>query len=164
MSPESPAKQENSQDMSLEHTVNTGIKAAMLARDETTLRALRAIKAAILLAKTSEGATSGMTAEDEVRMLQKMVKQRKDSLEIFTAQKREDLAQREREEIEVIERYLPARMTPDELREEIGRIIQETGAESLKDLGKVMGVATRRLSGKADGKEVSDMAKSLLAG
>lgn len=144
--------------------MNTGIKAAMLARDEATLRALRAIKAAILLAKTSEGATSGMTAEDEVRMLQKMVKQRKDSLEIFTAQKREDLAQREREEIEVIERYLPARMTPDELREEIGRIIQETGAESLKDLGKVMGVATRRLSGKADGKEVSDMAKSLLAG
>ena len=164
MSPESPAKQENSQDMSLEHTVNTGIKAAMLAREEATLRALRAIKAAILLAKTSEGATSGMTAEDEVRMLQKMVKQRKDSLEIFTAQKRDDLAQREREEIEVIERYLPARMTPDELREEIVRIIQETGAESLKDLGKVMGVATRKLSGKADGKEVSDMAKSLLAG
>jgi uncharacterized protein YqeY len=150
--------------MSLEHTVNTGIKAAMLARDETTLRALRAIKAAILLAKTSEGATSEMTAEDEVRMLQKMVKQRKDSLEIFTAQKRDDLAQREREEIEVIERFLPARMTPEELREEIGRIIQETGAVSLKDLGKVMGVATRRLSGKADGKEVSDMAKSLLAG
>jgi hypothetical protein len=150
--------------MSLEHTVNTGIKAAMLARDETTLRALRAIKAAILLAKTSEGASSGMTAEDEVRMLQKMVKQRKDSLEIFTAQKRDDLAQREKEEIEVIERFLPARMTPEELREEIGRIIQETGAVSLKDLGKVMGVATRRLSGKADGKEVSDMAKSLLAG
>jgi hypothetical protein len=150
--------------MSLEHTVNTGIKAAMLARDETTLRALRAIKAAILLAKTSEGASSGMTAEDEVRMLQKMVKQRKDSLEIFTAQKRDDLAQREREEIEVIERFLPARMTPEELREEIGRIIQETDAVSLKDLGKVMGVATRRLSGKADGKEVSDMAKSLLAG
>ena len=164
MSPESPAKQEKSHDMSLEHTVNTGIKAAMLARDETTLRALRAIKAAILLAKTSEGATSEMTAEDEVRMLQKMVKQRKDSLEIFTAQKRDDLAQREREEIEVIERFLPARMTPEELREEIGRIIQETGAVSLKDLGKVMGVATRRLSGKADGKEVSDMAKSLLAG
>ena len=164
MSPESPAKQEKSHDMSLEHTVNTGIKAAMLARDETTLRALRAIKAAILLAKTSEGASSGMTAEDEVRMLQKMVKQRKDSLEIFTAQKRDDLAQREREEIEVIERFLPARMTPEELREEIGRIIQETGAVSLKDLGKVMGVATRRLSGKADGKEVSDMAKSLLAG
>jgi uncharacterized protein YqeY len=164
VSPESPAKQEKSHDMSLEHTVNTGIKAAMLARDETTLRALRAIKAAILLAKTSEGATSEMTAEDEVRMLQKMVKQRKDSLEIFTAQKRDDLAQREREEIEVIERFLPARMTPEELREEIGRIIQETGAVSLKDLGKVMGVATRRLSGKADGKEVSDMAKSLLAG
>jgi len=164
VSPESPAKQEKSHDMSLEHTVNTGIKAAMLARDETTLRALRAIKAAILLAKTSEGASSGMTAEDEVRMLQKMVKQRKDSLEIFTAQKRDDLAQREREEIEVIERFLPARMTPEELREEIGRIIQETGAVSLKDLGKVMGVATRRLSGKADGKEVSDMAKSLLAG
>lgn len=164
MSPESPAKQEKSHDMSLEHTVNTGIKAAMLARDETTLRALRAIKAAILLAKTSEGASSGMTAEDEVRMLQKMVKQRKDSLEIFTAQKRDDLAQREKEEIEVIERFLPARMTPEELREEIGRIIQETGAVSLKDLGKVMGVATRRLSGKADGKEVSDMAKSLLAG
>jgi uncharacterized protein YqeY len=150
--------------MSLEQTVNGKIKEAMLARDEATLRALRAIKAAILLAKTSEGASAEMTAEDEVRMLQKMVKQRKDSLEIFTGQNRGDLAQREREEIEVIERYLPARMTPEELRDEIGRIIQETGANSPKDLGKVMGVATRRLSGKADGKEVSEMARSLLAG
>jgi uncharacterized protein YqeY len=149
--------------MSLEQTVNGKIKEAMLAREEATLRALRAIKAAILLAKTSEGAAAAMTPEDEVRMLQKMVKQRKDSLEIFLGQKRDDLAQREREEIDVIERFLPARMTPEELRGEILRIMEETGASSLKDLGKVMGLATRRLAGKADGKDVSDMAKSLLA-
>lgn len=150
--------------MSLEQNVNGKIKEAMLARDEATLRALRAIKAAILLAKTSEGSSGDLTADDELRMLQKLVKQRKDSLEIFAAQNRDDLAQREREEIEVIERFLPAKMSSDELREEIGRIIQETGASSLKDLGKVMGVATKRLSGRADGKEVSDMAKSLLSG
>jgi uncharacterized protein YqeY len=149
--------------MSLEHTVNGKIKEAMLAREEATLRALRAIKAAILLAKTSEGSSGELSAEEEVKMLQKLVKQRKDSLEIFTAQNRDDLALREREEIEVIERFLPAKMTPEELREEVGRIIQETGATSIRDLGKVMGVATKRLSGRADGKEVSETAKSLLS-
>ena len=148
--------------MSLEQTVNGKIKEAMRAREEATLRALRAIKAAILLAKTSEGATGSMSAEEEVRMLQKMVKQRKDSLEIFLGQKRDDLARREREEIEVIEKFLPAKMTPEELRGEILRIMEETGAVSPKDLGKVMGLATRRLAGKADGKDVSEMAKSLL--
>jgi uncharacterized protein YqeY len=149
--------------MSLEHTVNGKIKEAMLAREEATLRALRAIKAAILLAKTSEGSSGELSAEEEVKMLQKLVKQRKDSLEIFTAQNRDDLALREREEIEVIERFLPAKMTPEELREEVGRIIRETGATSIRDLGKVMGVATKRLSGRADGKEVSETAKSLLS-
>jgi uncharacterized protein YqeY len=143
--------------------VNGKIKEAMLAREEATLRALRAIKAAILLAKTSEGSSGELSAEEEVKMLQKLVKQRKDSLEIFTAQNRDDLALREREEIEVIERFLPAKMTPEELREEVGRIIQETGATSIRDLGKVMGVATKRLSGRADGKEVSETAKSLLS-
>lgn len=149
--------------MSLEQTVNGKIKEAMLAREEATLRALRAIKAAILLAKTSEGSSGELSAEEEVKMLQKLVKQRRDSLEIFTAQKREDLALREREEIEVIERFLPAKMTPKELREEVLRIIQETGATSIRDLGKVMGVATKMLSGRADGKEVSETAKSLLS-
>jgi uncharacterized protein YqeY len=149
--------------MSLENTVNGKIKEAMLAREEATLRALRAIKAAILLAKTSEGSSGELSAEEEVKMLQKLVKQRKDSLEIFTAQNRDDLALREREEIEVIERFLPAKMTPEELREEVGRIIRETGATSIRDLGKVMGVATKRLSGRADGKEVSETAKSLLS-
>jgi uncharacterized protein YqeY len=149
--------------MSLEQNVNGNIKAAMLARDEARLRSLRAIKAAILLVKTSEGSSGAMTPEDEVRMLQKMVKQRKDSLEIFLAQNRNDLAQREREEIEVIEAFLPERMTQEELRKQISRIIEETGASSLKDLGKVMGPATRALAGKADGKEVSEMAKSLLS-
>ncbi len=149
--------------MSLEQTVNGKIKEAMLAREEATLRALRAIKAAILLAKTSEGSSGELSAEEEVKMLQKLVKQRRDSLEIFTAQNRDDLALREREEIEVIERFLPAKMTPEELREEVGRIIRETGATSIRDLGKVMGVATKRLSGRADGKEVSETAKSLLS-
>lgn len=148
--------------MSLEQTVNGRIKEAMLARDEATLRALRAIKAAILLARTSEGASGGMTGEEELKMLQKMVKQRRDSLEIFQGQGREDLALREREEIAVIETFLPARMTPEELRDEIRRIIEEVGASTPADLGKVMGVASRRLTGKADGREISETARSLL--
>lgn len=138
------------------------LKTAMLAKDEKTLRSLRAIKAAILLAKTSEGAGGELKEEDEIKMLQKLVKQRKDSLEIYQQQNRTDLAQKEEEEIEVIEKFLPKQLSPDELKELLTAIIAETGASSPADMGKVMGMATKRLAGKADGKTISGMVKELL--
>jgi uncharacterized protein YqeY len=149
--------------MALEQKIMTALKAAMLAKDEAALRSLRAIKAAILLAKTSEGAGGELKEEDEVKLLQKLVKQRKDSLEIFTAQNREDLAKKEKEEIEVIEKFLPQQMSADELRTEIAAIIAETGASSPADMGKVMGAASKKFAGKADGKTISTIVKELLA-
>lgn len=148
--------------MSLEQTINEKIKTAMLARDEKSLRALRAIKAAILLAKTAEGGGASITAEEEMKMLQKMVKQRKDSLEIFRNQQRADLAQKEEEEIEVIEQFLPKALSAEELKEALQRIIRELGATSPSDLGKVMGRASKELAGKAEGKAISEMVKSIL--
>lgn len=148
--------------MSLEQKVMAELKTAMLAKDEKTLRSLRAIKAAILLAKTSEGAGGELKEEDEIKMLQKLVKQRKDSLEIYQQQNRTDLAQKEEEEIEVIEKFLPKQLSPDELKELLTAIIAETGASSPADMGKVMGMATKRLAGKADGKTISGMVKELL--
>jgi uncharacterized protein YqeY len=148
--------------MSLETQIMGELKTAMLAKDEKSTRSLRAIKAAILLAKTSEGSTGELKEDDEIKLLQKMVKQRKDSLEIYEQQKREDLAQKEREEIEVIEKFLPNQMSADELRSELKKIIEETGASSTADMGKVMGVATRKLAGKADGKTISATVRELL--
>jgi len=149
--------------MSLELTINSAIKAAMLAKSEAELRALRAIKAAILLAKTAEGGTGDLTEADETKMLQKLAKQRKDSLDIFRQQNREDLARKEEEELEVIERFLPKQMSDSELREALTRIIAETGATSPADMGKVMGAATKQLAGKADGKAISALVKELLS-
>jgi uncharacterized protein YqeY len=149
--------------MSLEKNVNDQLKAAMLAKDEKSLRALRAIKAAILLAKTSEGAGGELKPEDEIKMLQKLVKQRKDSEEIFRQQNRPELAQKEAEEIEVIEKFLPRQMDVEELKAELRRIISEVGAVSPADMGKVMGAATKQLAGKADGKTISTTVKELLA-
>ncbi|MGF6927003.1 uncharacterized protein YqeY [Chitinophaga sp. W2I13] len=138
--------------MSLELNINAEIKAAMLGKKEADLRALRAIKAAILVAKTAEGASGELTEADESKLLQKLAKQRKDSLEIFRAQNREDLAVKEEEELVVIERFLPKQMDEAELRTAITDIIASTGASSPADMGKVMGVATKQLAGKADGK------------
>jgi uncharacterized protein len=149
--------------MSLEKHVNDQLKTAMLAKDEKSLRALRAIKAAILLAKTSEGAGGELKPEDEIKMLQKLVKQRKDSEEIFRQQNRPELAQKEAEEIEVIEKFLPRQMDVEELKVELRRIIAEVGAVSPADMGKVMGAATKQLAGKADGKTISSTVKELLA-
>ena len=149
--------------MSLEQKVMADLKTAMLAKDEKTVRSLRAIKAAILLAKTSEGAAGELKEEDEIKMLQKMVKQRKDSLEIYEQQNRADLAGKEREEIEVIEKFLPKQMSAEELQLEIKKIIAETGAASPADMGKVMGAATKKLAGKADGKTISSVVKELLS-
>lgn len=139
------------------------LKTAMLAKDEAALRSLRAVKAAILLAKTSEGAGGELKEEDEVKLLQKLVKQRKDSLEIFQQQGRSDLAVKEEEEIAVISRFLPAQMSPEEIRAEVSKIIAHTGASSPADMGKVMGAATKLLAGKADGKSISAVVKELLS-
>lgn len=150
--------------MSLEQKVMTDLKAAMLARDEKSLRALRAIKSAIIIAKTAEGSDGEIKEAEEVKMLQKLVKQRKDSLEIYEKQNREDLAEKEREEISVIERFLPKQLDEKELKEIIRKIISETGASSPADMGKVMGAANKQLSGKADGKTISGIVKELLSG
>jgi uncharacterized protein YqeY len=149
--------------MALEQEIMTRLKAAMLAKDEAALRSLRAIKAAILLAKTAEGAAAEMTAEDEIKLLQKMVKQRKDSLEIFQQQQRPELAQKEQEEIAVIEQFLPKQLSEEEVRSIVADIIARTGASSPADMGKVMGVATKELAGKAEGKMVASLVKELLA-
>jgi hypothetical protein len=149
--------------MSLEQKIMTDLKAAMLAKDEAALRSLRAIKAAILLAKTSEGAGGELKEEDEMKLLQKLVKQRRDSLEIFRQQNRPDLAKKEEEEIAVIEKFLPAAMSPDELKQEIRKIISDTGASSPADMGRVMGVATKQLAGRADGRAISSLVKELLS-
>lgn len=149
--------------MSLEQKIMTELKAAMLAKNEGALRSLRAVKAAILLAKTSEGAGGELKEEDETKLLQKLVKQRRDSLEIFQQQGRADLAQKEQEELDVIEKFLPKQLTPEELKEAVAGIIAATGASSPADMGKVMGAATKQLAGKADGKAISALVKELLA-
>lgn len=149
--------------MNLEQKIMAELKTAMLAKDEKGLRSLRAIKAAILLAKTSEGASGDLKEEDEIKILQKLVKQRKDSLEIFQQQNRTDLAQKEQEEIEVIEKFLPKQLSAEELKAIISSIIAETGASSPADMGKVMGAASKQLAGKADGKAISAVVKELLA-
>ena len=140
------------------------LKTAMLAKDDKSLRALRAIKAELILAKTSEGAGGVVTEEQEMKILQKLVKKGKDSLEIFEKQNRQDLAQKEREEIEVIEKFLPKQMDPSEVRTIISNIISETGATSMAEMGKVMGIANNKLSGKADSKTIAGIVKELLGG
>jgi uncharacterized protein len=150
--------------MNLEQKIMGELKTAMLAKDEKGLRSLRAVKAAILLAKTSEGANGELKEEDEIKLLQKLVKQRKDSLEIFIQQNRDDLAQKEKEEIEVIEKFLPKQMSADELKTELKQIIAEVGASTPADMGKVMGAASKKFAGKADGKTISAMVKEILAG
>ena len=149
--------------MSLEQKIMGDLKAAMLAKDEAALRSLRAIKAAILLAKTAEGGNGEIAEEEEIKLLQKMVKQRKDSLEIFTQQNRPELAKKEEEEIAVIEKFLPKQLSADEIKAELEKIIAATGASSPADMGKVMGAATKHLAGKADGKTISALVKELLA-
>jgi uncharacterized protein len=149
--------------MSLEQQIMTELKAAMIAKNEGALRSLRAIKAAILLAKTSEGAKGDLTEDDETKLLQKLVKQRRDSLDIFVQQNRPDLAEKEKEELDVIEKFLPKQLSPEELKTEVEAIIASTGASSPADMGKVMGVATKQLAGKADGKAISALVKELLA-
>ena len=149
--------------MNLEQRIMGELKTAMLAKDEKALRSLRAIKAAILLAKTSEGAGGELKDDEEIKILQKLVKQRKDSLEIYQQQNREDLAQKEKEEIEIIEKFLPKQLSTDELVAELKSLIAEVGANSPADMGKVMGMATKKFAGKADGKTISTLVKEILS-
>jgi len=150
--------------MSLEEKVMADLKTAMLAKDEKALRGLRAIKSAIINAKTAEGAGGKIKEEGETKLLQKLVKQRKDSLEIFEKQNREDLASKEREEIEVIEKFLPKQLDESELRSIISQIINDSGASTPADMGKVMGLANKQLAGKADGKTIAGIVKEILSG
>ncbi len=149
--------------MGFEEQIMEEMKTAMKAKDEAGLRGIRAIKAEIIKAKTDPGANGILTEEVTLKMLQKMVKQRKDSLEIFKQQNREDLAQKEQEELNVIEKFLPKQFSEAELKEAITAIIAQVGASSVADLGKVMGVASKQLAGKADGKAISAVVKELLS-
>ena len=152
--------------MSLEQKIMTELKAAMLAKDEAALRSLREVKAAVLLAKTSEGAPTNrgeLKEEDEIKLLQKLVKQRKDSLEIFQQQNRADLAKKEEEEIAIISKFLPKQMSAEEIKAELVKIIAAVGASSPADMGKVMGAASKQFAGMADGKTISGLAKELLS-
>ena len=148
--------------MSLETKVMDELKTAMKAKDEAALRTLRAIKAAIIIEKTSEGASDVISEATEIKMLQKMAKQRRDSLDIYVKQNREDLAGKEREELAIIEKFLPAQMSQDELHTELKAIIAQVGATSAADMGKVIGAANKALAGRIDGKSISEAVKQLL--
>jgi uncharacterized protein YqeY len=148
--------------MSLEAKIMESLKTAMKAKDEVALRTLRAIKAAIIIEKTAEGAPGEIDEATEIKMLQKMAKQRKDSLQIFEQQQREDLASKEREELAIIEQFLPAQMSEEEIKQALQQIINTVGASSMADLGKVMGIASKELAGKADGKLIATLVKELL--
>lgn len=149
--------------MSLEQQINQDIKAAMIAKDAAKLRGLRSIKAAILLAKTEKTQVEELTGDAEIKVLQKLAKQRKESGDIYKEQGREDLYQVEMEELQVIEAYLPKQLDRSEIEAIVKSIIAETGAASIKDMGKVMGAANQKLAGQADGKTVSEVVKALLA-
>jgi len=147
--------------MSLESKILPDLKAAMKSKDQAALRAIRAIKASILLFKTN-GSGKELDEAGEIKMVQKLIKQRQDSLDIFNKQGRDDLAMIEKEEIEVLQRYLPKQLSADELKPIIQKIISDTGATGMKDMGKVMGIATKQLAGQADGKTVSGLVRELL--
>lgn len=147
--------------MTLEQNITTDLKTAMKAKDKVALRGIRAVKAALMLLKT-DGTGADVTEDMEIKLLQKLVKQRKDSLEIYEKQDRADLAQTEKEEIAIIEKYLPAQMDVAALEGFIKKIIEQTGASSMKDMGKVMGMASGQLAGKADGKTIASLVKQLL--
>lgn len=149
--------------MGLKASVESEIKNAMLARDKDRLRALRAIKSLILLEETKEGAGAELSNEDEMKLLTKAAKQRKDSADIYKQQNRDDLYVVEMAELEIISEFLPKQLTDEELGEELKKIIAESGASGAKDMGKVMGIASKALAGKADGKAISQKVKELLS-
>ncbi len=149
--------------MSLEQKINDEIKTAMRAKDADVLNGLRAIKSAILLAKTSKGAGESMTEDQELKILSKLAKQRRESAQLYRDQDRPDLAETEEKELAVLERFLPAQMSEEEITTTVKDIIQQLGASSMADMGKVMGTASKQLAGKADGKVISGIVKQLLS-
>ncbi|MEI6883993.1 MAG: GatB/YqeY domain-containing protein [Bacteroidota bacterium] len=150
--------------MNLEEKINNDIKTAMLSREQEKLEAIRAVKAAILLEKSKESGTGTIDEAAEMKILQKLVKQRKESAEVYSAGKREDLAIKELFEASIIEKYLPQQMNEEEVTTIIGKIITSSGASSMKDMGKVMGLASKEFAGKADNKMISEIVKRLLGG
>lgn len=148
--------------MNLEAAVMEQLKAAMKAKNDAALRTLRGIKAAILVEKTSEGGAKELNANDEMRIIQKMVKQRNDSLDIYSKQGRADLAQKEQEELDVLQQFLPAQLSATALQEAIARIISETGARGMQDMGRTIGIANKQLAGQAEGKAIAAAVKSQL--
>jgi uncharacterized protein len=149
--------------MSLKTQVESGIKDAMRAKDQDTLRALRAIKSLILLEETKGGGSGELTADDELRLLTKAAKQRRESADIYKTQGRPDLLEKEEAELAVIEQFLPKQLTEDEVKAKLQEIIARVGAAGPSDMGKVMGVATKELAGQAEGRVVSTLVKALLA-
>ncbi len=149
--------------MSLKEQIEAGIKKAMLERNKDDLRALRAIKSMILLAQTDKGAGENLSPEAELKILQKAAKQRADSMALYKEQSREDLAEIEEAELVVIKRYLPEQLSEQDVEIIVAGIIEKTGANSMRDMGKVMGLASKELAGKADGKSISIVVKKLLS-
>jgi uncharacterized protein YqeY len=149
--------------MSLKERIEADIKKAMLAREKDELRALRSIKSMILLAETEKGKAGELTPETEMKILQKAVKQRSDSIALYREQNRNDLADTEQGELEIIKQYLPEQISTEFLRVEVEKIIAEVGAQSMKDMGRVMGLATKSLAGRVDNKSISEMVKELLS-
>ncbi|WP_257670247.1 GatB/YqeY domain-containing protein [Parapedobacter tibetensis] len=149
--------------MALQEKIDQDIKSAMLAKDNTRLRGLRAIKAAILLAKTEKGHAEALTEETEIKVLQKLAKQRKESADIYKQQNRDDLYRIEIEELEVIEGYMPKQLGREEIESIVKQLIADTGASGIKDMGKIMGLANQKLAGQANGKTISEIARALLA-
>jgi len=148
--------------MSLQDTISNDIKAAMLAKEKEKLEALRAVKSALLVAATEKGAQESMSEDAEIKLLQRLVKQRREAADVYISQNRQDLADVEIFQAEIIQQYLPKQMGIEELTAIVKKIIADTGAASAKDMGKVMGMASRQLAGKADNKVVSDLVKQLL--
>lgn len=149
--------------MNLDQTISNEIKNAMLAKEEGKLRTLRAIKSAFLLAKTEKGATGELDEEQIIKILQKMKKQREDSLEIYVKQNREDLAAKEREEVAVIDSFLPAQLSDEALKSILKDLAKNLGVTDIKGMGKLMGAASKELSGKADGKRIAEVVKAILS-
>lgn len=149
--------------MSLKELINEDIKKAMLEKKKEELTALRAIKSAILLAETEKGASEELNETAELKLLAKQAKQRKDSADIYHKEGRADLAEKEQKELEIINRYLPEQLSDEDIKAELQKIIDQVGASGPQDMGKVMGVATKQMSGKADGKKISELVKSLLS-
>lgn len=149
--------------MSIDSGLTAAIKEAMLSKNEVSLRTLRAIKTAFLNAKTAKGASHELDEAQEIKIIQKLYSQRRDSFEVFTQQGREDLAQKEKEEMDVLETYLPKMMSDEELTQALKDILIKVGAKSPSDMGKVMGLATKQLSGKAEGSKIAATVKQLLS-